>query len=212
MFIVTSSPEIYLPILASSSQPQIPPSVPRLTGPTATIGRSVPSAKLSLTIIGVALEVVGAFLTFWPEVAPRLSRASAHVRRVTSNLATRIRQLVRRPKTHVVTGAVTPGGAIAGGVPPFGYASVPEEADVEWKLSFLLEQAVETQRRLDHVERRLRGLPAELRNEIAATRSALEERIAQELQDARERFIGRRLAGLGLIVIGSVLLGVVNLL
>jgi hypothetical protein len=171
----------------------------------------MPCAKLILTIIGVAFEVGGGVLTFWPEVAPRLSRARAHMRRFRSRLATRIRQLVKRPKPHVVTEAVTAGGVTIGGQAS-GYAFVSEEAHLDQKLRFLIEQAVETQKKLDHIQSRLRELPTEWRKEIAATRSALEERIALELQEARDQFIGRRLTGLACIVIGSILLGLVNLL
>ena len=167
--------------------------------------------KLTLTIIGVAFEVGGGVLTFWPEISPRVSRARAQVRRFRSRLAIRIRQLLRRPKTHVVAGAVTAGGVAVGGQVS-GYAWVPDDAPLERKLRFLIDQAVETQKQLNHVQSRLRGLPAEWREEIAATRSALEERIAQELQEGREQFIGRRLTGLACIVVGSILLGIVNLL
>jgi hypothetical protein len=93
-----------------------------------------------------------------------------------------------------------------------GYVSVPDDAPLERKLRFLIDQAIEAQKKLDHVESRLRKLPAEWGQEIAATRSALEEQIAQELQESRELFIGRRLTGLACIVIGSVMLGIVNLL
>lgn len=158
--------------------------------------------KVTFTIIGVGLEILGLVLTASPELVPRARRFGA-------GLEARMRRLLRRPRHFVMEAAA--GGITLGGRAS-GYVSVSDDASPERKLRFLVDQAVETQRRLDDVETRLQELPAEWRKEMEGTRTALEERIAQELHDAREQFIGGRLTGLALIVIGSVLLGIINLL
>jgi hypothetical protein len=158
--------------------------------------------KVTLTIIGVGLEVVGLMLTASPELAPRARRFGA-------GLTARVRRLLGRPR-HLVMEASPGTFTLSGRASAF--VSVSNEAPLERKLRFLIDQAVETQQKLDQVESRLQELPAEWRKEIGDTRTALEERIAQELHDAREQFIGERLTGLALIVTGSVLLGLVNLL
>jgi hypothetical protein len=127
-----------------------------------------------------------------------------------AKLEARVRSLLQRPR-HVAVQAGVAGGVALGGQASVLH-SVPEDADLETKLRFLLNQAQRNQDRLNDVEHRLADLPGEWREEIAATRSALEERIAKELEQQRELFIGRRLLGLACIATGSVVLAIVNLL
>ena len=168
------------------------------------------SVKLALIIIGVVLEVVGLLLTASPELAPRARRGVAAIQRLGAKVEARTRRLLKRPKNVTVSAGAAAEFALAGRVS--AHKSVPDDADVERKLSFLLEQAVESQQRLNKLEYRVSDIPGEWRKDIEDTRSALEERIAHELEQARELFIGRRLIGLTCIASGSLVLAVVNLL
>jgi hypothetical protein len=160
------------------------------------------TAKVALILIGMALEVVGLILTASPELAPRW-------RRLRHFGAERIRRLLRRPR-HIVMEAGA-GGIVLDGR-GFGYVSVPEGAPLERQLAFLREQAEEAQRRLNELEHRAAEMPEQWRKDVETTRAALEARIAQELEQARELFIVQRFIGLTCIATGSVVLAVVNLL
>ena len=158
-------------------------------------------------------------LTFSPELVPRFWQGIAHVRRLwgllifrvsESRLGRWIARLLRRPRHYVM--AADAGGLRVEGAEVSGLVSVSDDAPLERKLSFLLDQARQAQERLDALERRQRQHPSEWRTEIQEARTELEEQVASELQKARDLFIVRRLFGLAFIVCGSVLLGVANLL
>lgn len=166
--------------------------------------------KVALIVIGMTLEVVGLILTASPELAPRVRRVKAALRPLRARLEGRIRRLLKRPK-HVVMQAGVSGGMALGGHAP-GYVSVSDDASLERKLSFLMEQAVRDQQRLNELEHRVADMPGEWRKDVDATRATLEARIGQELEQARELFIVQRLIGLTCIATGSVVLAIVNLI
>jgi hypothetical protein len=174
-------------------------------------GGSMPCLKLTLTIIGVALEVVGFALTAWPELtAPTAKRLSAAVRRRTATLERFARRLLRRQRHYTMAasaGRFTIKGRTAGGI-----VSPPADADSDRLLVFLRDQAMETQKRLNELERHVADHPGQWKDELQSVRTALEVRIAEDLERERDLFIGRRLVGLGCIALGSVVLAVVNLL
>jgi hypothetical protein len=168
------------------------------------------SAKVTLIIMGVALEVLGLVLTASPELAPRIRRVAVAGRRVAGRLEGPVRRILRRPK-HVFGKSSVGEFSIRGGRAS-GYVSVANDAPLERKLEFLMRQAVRDQERLNELEHRVADMPREWRTEVEATRTALEARIVHELEQARELFIVQRLIGLTCIAAGSVVLAVVNLL
>jgi hypothetical protein len=168
--------------------------------------------KLALLITGTSLEVLGLALTAWPEWFPRASRVARDMLRGIGRLAgwvkSRTRRLLRRPQHVVVT--ASPAELRLSGGRAYGYVSVSEDASDERKLDFLLRQAQQTQEKFYAVDDRITALDAQLRGEIGLTRAALEARIAEELDRARNQFIGRRILGLLCIATGSVVLAFVN--
>jgi hypothetical protein len=78
-------------------------------------------------------------------------------------------------------------------------------------LSFLLEQAQQSQERLNELERLVVTMPAELRSEAAQQRRELEEWAKEELHRRESRYDRQRFWGLLLVAGGGVLLAAANL-
>jgi hypothetical protein len=169
------------------------------------------SCKVILTIVGMALEVSGGLLAAWPQLtAPSVLRFRASARRRASGLERFVRRLFRRQRHY--TASVEPGGYKVSGHPVSGIVSPPEDADPERMLAFLRERAMESQERLNRLERKVAAHPGQWHTEVQAARSALEAQMAADREQARDLFIGRRLVGVGCIAAGGVVLGIAGLL
>jgi hypothetical protein len=125
--------------------------------------------KLALIVIGVALEIVGLGLTAWPELSPRAQRVVGGVRRLLTRAENRLRRWIGRPRSITVL------GGMAGSVAVSGRASlvhsISDEADVEAKLRFLIDEARRNQERFDTLEHRITDAVAEWRTQLDQVRA-----------------------------------------
>jgi hypothetical protein len=170
----------------------------------------MPSCQVTLTLVGMALNILGGVMAAWPELtAPRLGGFWAAVRRRTARLERFGRRLLKRPRRYHMDAAA---GEYEMTFYSAGRASPPGGADPVRVLAFLLRRDAELEERLNKVERGVAAHPGQWRAELQTARAEIEARAAADLERARDRFIGRRLVGLGLIAAGGVVLGIASLI
>lgn len=85
-----------------------------------------------------------------------------------------------------------------------------EDATVERKLAFLLEQAERTQTRLNDLTRELADLPKTWRADVAAARGELLAVVDAKLEAERNAYVRSRLIGIVLLSIGVPIVFVAN--
>lgn len=168
------------------------------------------SLRRWLLSVAGALELWGVLLVASPELAPYLrrlrgalvalpERTQALVRRATDW----VRAKMGRPRVVSLSGTAT---ASAGGrATGSGYKSVREGATDEEKFAFLLEQAKETQLRLDDLQQQVNDLPERWRGDIEGAAGTLRQEQQQGLAALRNEHLTARLGGVVLLVVGLAL-------
>lgn len=167
--------------------------------------------RITLIVVGGALDLAGIFLVALPELTGPWHRLRTATARMARWARSRVFTLLRiRPAgtTYVDSGTATATfsgrASLVSGLGP--------AADLDRKLSFLLEQAQRTQERLNELERRVEDLPAGWRDELRRGLDELERRLERAIRASREMHVYERLAGIGCLAVGSVLLSIANLI
>jgi hypothetical protein len=158
-----------------------------------------------------ACELFGVLLVAAPELEPIFQHAredlaagwrrTAPLRR---RVAARVRQLLGRPKHHVVLVGEAVGTSDAAGSLT-ARARVSPDASLAAKVDFLMRRYEETQTRLEEIGAKLESLPGEWRRDIDEVSATLREEHAEAIRKVRDQRLTERLLGLFLLVIGVVL-------
>lgn len=114
-----------------------------------------------------------------------------------------------RRRQDVVVQAASSGGAVVGGHAS-GFVSVNPDASLEEKVAFLLDRDRKNQQRAEATERSLAEHPKAWRRDIETARDELETDFLHHLERERDAYIGRRLVGIVVLLVGVPLLAVAN--
>jgi hypothetical protein len=167
--------------------------------------------KIVLVVPGGTLDVIGIVLVALPELEPRARRARQRVGRVMARVRGQVFALLRiRRNVTIHVDSVVGTASMVGRVS--GIVGVGHDADLERKLAFLVEQATQTQDRLNALEHKLDDIPGEWRRDLDQTKGELEELLRQTIDATRETYIRERLLGIACLATGSVLLSISNLI
>lgn len=111
-----------------------------------------------------------------------------------------VRRLLRRPRTHFVSGTAGLGIDVGGRVS--GRAHPPEGATLEENVAYLLRRDQDVQDMLDDVGSSLASMPARWSADIDEASEALRGQHTRALEQMRVRHLEARLLGVALLFIG----------
>ena len=162
------------------------------------------TSQLALYTAGLTCSITGTILWAWNDFGAWLMVSFRRLGRATWRKirATLVRVRILRGHVYVDAG-VAMGIASAGSVDAIH--SLDDSAPLEQKVDFLLRQDREHQTQLQRLGRELHD---EISDRIETLRRDLDARIAKEVDQLRTEGVGLRRAGVALVVVGIVLLGV----
>lgn len=161
------------------------------------------AAQLAFYVPGLTCSIVGTVLWAWNDfgawIAAFITRAA---RRFWGRLRPRLVRLgLLHGHVYLDAGTAT---ATAGGYGEL-VTSPGDEASLDEKIAFLLEQNRQHQVKFQRLERQLR---TEITDSAEGLRHDFDARIAHEIEQLRTERVGLRRAGVALVMIGIVLLAV----
>jgi hypothetical protein len=174
----------------------------------AIIG-GVSAYKLSLLVIGAALEFAGIVGVAWPDLVPGAQRLSRWLRPRYARAIDRVRRLLhlRRDVTiHAGSGSFAIGTALSAR----GTVSVSPHASIEDKVAFLLRREEHNQDAVSDLSQRLTALESETPKRLDDLRASMESHFAAELKAAQEEYLPLRVSGAIALAVGLVCVTLAN--
>jgi len=161
------------------------------------------TAQFTLYATGLTCSIVGTVLWAWNDfgswIASFMRRVAGRCWRFARSVLVRVGLLHGRVYVDAGTATVTFSGHAD------AVKSLGDDAPLERKLAFLMEQDREHQVRFQRLERELR---AAITENVETLRRDLDSRIADEILQLRTERVAVRRAGVALVVVGLVLLSI----
>jgi hypothetical protein len=171
---------------------------------------SISDARLTLFVVGSALDVIGIFLVMAPDLVPYRARLSEWLRASYRRMVERLRgltdrllRLLGRPRHKVINAEA--GMYTTVGFDASAFVSVGEGASLERKVEYLLDRERRAQETFGTLERRLAEVESRRFEEL---RREVEGHVSEAIAEAEGRYRPLRVLGGLALVAGLVCLSV----